>query len=130
MSHDDYEGKYKETFYTTGLRIARNLTGEIRRNDITRAVTEAFNDFAARRGLSGRWDSIPGHIALLDVASDKIAGVGSGDPRDMSSLQQPRKKSYQGICLAIIRPETTPGKIRLRATAEGLKDASVVIIAR
>jgi beta-galactosidase len=60
----------------------------------------------------------------------KVAGVGSGDPRDMSSFQQPRKKTYQGICMAIIRPEKTPGKIKLRTTAEGLKEASLVITSR
>jgi beta-galactosidase len=59
----------------------------------------------------------------------KVAGVGSGDPRDMSSFQQPLKKSYQGICLAIIRPEKTGGKINVKATAEGLKEASVAITA-
>lgn len=57
----------------------------------------------------------------------KVAGVGSGNPRDMSSFQQPKKKAYQGICLAIIRPETTPGNIFLKATAEGLKESNIVI---
>ena len=57
----------RETFDTSGLRIARNLTGGIRRFDNTRFVTEAFNDFAARRGQPSRWDSIPEHMALLDV---------------------------------------------------------------
>ena len=57
----------------------------------------------------------------------KLAGVGNGNPADMSSFQQPRKKVFHGICLAIIRPETTPGKISIRAAAEGLKDASLVI---
>jgi beta-galactosidase len=64
------------------------------------------------------------------TGSGKVAGVGSGDPRDMSSFQQPIKKAYQGICLAIIRPETIPGKINVRATAEGLKEASLVITAK
>ena len=59
-----------------------------------------------------------------------VAGVGSGDPRDMSSFQQPHKKSYQGICMAIIRPETTPGTITLKATAEGLKESSLVLTAK
>jgi len=62
--------------------------------------------------------------------ADDMAGVGNGDPMDMSSFQQPRKKSYQGICLAIIRPETAPGKIKVRATAEGLKEASLTISAK
>jgi beta-galactosidase len=61
------------------------------------------------------------------TGSGKVAGVGSGNPRDMSSFQQPKKKAYQGICLAIISPETTPGKISVRASAEGLKEASLVI---
>jgi hypothetical protein len=39
----------------------------------------------------------------------------------MSSFQEPRKKTYQGIFLAIIRPETTSGMINIRAIAEGLK---------
>jgi beta-galactosidase len=64
------------------------------------------------------------------TGNGKVAGVGSGDPRDMSSFQQPKKKTYQGICLAIIRPETTPGKINIRATAEGLKGASIAVTAK
>lgn len=60
----------------------------------------------------------------------KVAGVGSGNPIDMSSFQQPGKKTYQGICLAIIRPGTTPGRIKVRATAEGLKEATLTISAK
>lgn len=57
----------------------------------------------------------------------EIAGVGSGDPADMSSFQQPMKKTWQGICLVIVRPETTPGEIYIRANAAGLKGASLTI---
>lgn len=57
----------------------------------------------------------------------EIVGVGSGNPADMSSFQQHRKKAYQGICLAIVRPETTPGEIYIRAAANGLKPASLTI---
>lgn len=57
----------REALNTAGLRIARNLTGEIRRLDQTRAVTEAFNDFSARRGESSRWDESAPHMELLDV---------------------------------------------------------------
>ena len=56
-----------------------------------------------------------------------IAGVGSGNPADMSSFQQPKKKAYQGICLVILKPKSTPGKIYVRATADGLKEASLKI---
>ncbi len=56
-----------------------------------------------------------------------IAGVGNGNPTDMSGFQQPKKKAYQGTCLAILRPKAAPGKIIFRATAEGLKEASLTI---
>jgi beta-galactosidase len=55
----------------------------------------------------------------------KLAGVGNGNPGDMASFQQPRRKSYQGKCLAIIRPEMTPGKIIIMATSRGLKECSL-----
>ncbi|MCK7460981.1 MAG: hypothetical protein MZU84_02385 [Sphingobacterium sp.] len=64
------------------------------------------------------------------TGNGKVAGVGSGNPRDMSSFQQPKKKAYQGICLVIIRPETAPGNIYVKATAEGLKEANVVITSK
>jgi hypothetical protein len=47
----------------------------------------------------------------------------------MSSFQQPRKKTWQGICMAIVRPETTPGEINISAKAEGLKEGSLTIYA-
>jgi beta-galactosidase len=64
------------------------------------------------------------------TGNGKVAGVGSGNPRDMSSFQQLKKKAYRGICLVIIRPETNPGKISVRATAEGLKEASLIITSK
>jgi hypothetical protein len=48
----------------------------------------------------------------------------------MSSFQQPKKKTWQGICLVIARPGTKTGKIKVRATAEGLKRASITISAK
>jgi beta-galactosidase len=58
----------------------------------------------------------------------EIAGVGSGSPTDMSSFQQPHKKTWQGKCLAIIRPKGEAGKIVLKAKAEGLQEDKVEII--
>jgi len=57
----------------------------------------------------------------------ELAGVGSGNPKDMSSFKQPKKKTYQGICLAIIRPVTTPGRIHVRASSDSLKAAALTI---
>ena len=61
--------------------------------------------------------------------NDKLAGVGSGNPMDLSSFQQPRKKTWPGRCLVIVRPEVTSGKIVIKAKSEGLKECSLEIVA-
>lgn len=57
----------------------------------------------------------------------QIAGVGNGNPSDMSSFQQPQKKVYRGRGLVIVRPNNTPGKITLKAEAKGLVSDSIEI---
>jgi beta-galactosidase len=57
-----------------------------------------------------------------------IAGVGNGNPADMSGFQQPHKKVYQGKALAIVRPNGKTGTITLTASAKGLKDGLVKIV--
>lgn len=57
------------------------------------------------------------------TGNGEIAGVGSGSPTDMSSFQKSYKKSWQGRCLAIVRPKGDAGIIVLTARAEGLKEA-------
>ncbi len=59
----------------------------------------------------------------------KIAGVGNGNPTDLTSLQQPRKSPWQGRCLAIVQPSGEAGKIVLTAKAEGLQECSLEIVA-
>ncbi|MBC8111267.1 MAG: hypothetical protein H7Y04_09440 [Verrucomicrobia bacterium] len=55
------------------------------------------------------------------IGNGSIAGVGNGNPRDMSSFQKPEKKVFQGKGLVIIQPTDKTGVITIRATSEGLK---------
>ncbi|MCU0408980.1 MAG: DUF4982 domain-containing protein, partial [Bacteroidales bacterium] len=57
----------RETYDTSGFRIAGNLTKLIRSLDQSRWVTECFNDFAWMRGQKSKWDEIPEHMALFDL---------------------------------------------------------------
>jgi len=70
-------------------------------------------------------DDIP--VTFNVKGNGELAVVGSGNPADLSSFQQPQKKAYQGICLAIIRPKPNPGKIYVRANAIGLKGATITL---
>ena len=62
----------------------------------------------------------------------EIAGVGNGNPADVSSFQQPQKKVFHGRGLVIVRPKGNAnpggaGKITLKAKAKGLKEAMILI---
>ncbi len=61
------------------------------------------------------------------AGNGKIAGVGNGNPIDMSSFQQPRKKVFHGKCLVIVRPDDKKGNIFLEASSKGLKKANIEI---
>jgi len=56
-----------------------------------------------------------------------IAGVGNGNPSDMTSFQQNHKMVYDGKAQAIIKPKGGKGFIVLKASAAGLKDGMVNI---
>jgi beta-galactosidase len=114
-----------ETIKTTGepatIRLVADRS-EIRadRNDLSYVMVEILD---AEGNLVTNADEV---LVSFEISgSGEIAGVGNGSPDDMSSFQQPRKKSWQGKCLAIIRPRGDAGIITLKATAEGLKEATI-----
>lgn len=127
---DDDKETASQTLKTTGKPVAIRLVADrtkIRadRNDLSYVMAEIID---AEGNIVPDADNT---VVNFEISGNgKLAGVGSGDPRDMSSFQQPMKKTYQGVCLAIIQPEPTPGKISVKATAEGLKEASVDIRTR
>ena len=44
----------------------------------------------------------------------ELAAVGNGNPKDVASFRQPHCRTYQGACVAIVRPTGTPGSIQLK----------------
>jgi beta-galactosidase len=58
----------------------------------------------------------------------EVAGVGNGNPSDISSFQQPRKSTFLGKGLVIVRPKGAPGKITVTAQSEGLRNANIELI--
>lgn len=125
--YDNGKETASQTLFTTGKPAAVKLIA-----DRTKIRADQ-NDLSYVRAeiIDSNGNLVPDADELMvnfEVSGNgKVAGVGNGNPRDLSSFQQPKKKVYQGICLAIIRPEIIPGRIRIRASAEGLKDASLEI---
>jgi beta-galactosidase len=60
----------------------------------------------------------------------ELAAVGSGVPNVLESFRQPRHTAWHGRCLAILRPLGMAGEMTLKAEAEGLKGATVVVRTR
>lgn len=127
--YDNGRETASQTLKTTGRPMAVRLIADrtrIRadRNDLSYVRAEIID---SEGNIVPDADEIMVNFEV--TGNGKVAGVGSGNPRDMSSFQQPMKKAWQGTCLAIVRPEATPGKIHIRARAEGLKGASLKISA-
>jgi beta-galactosidase len=71
---------------------------------------------------------IPVHFSIS--GQGELAAQGSSNPRDAASFQAPVRKTFQGRCLAILRPLGGTGKIQLRAQAQGLESSVITINVR
>ena len=58
----------------------------------------------------------------------KIIGVDNGNPQDHNSYKINRRNAFNGLCFVIIQSTNNPGKIKLTANSDGLKENSVLII--
>jgi beta-galactosidase len=73
--------------------------------------------------------------ATLKVTFDvngagELAAVGNGNPHNVDSFQQPRRHTWHGRALAILRPTKRPGRVTLTAKAPGLRPASITLPVR
>jgi beta-galactosidase len=56
-----------------------------------------------------------------------IVAVGNANPISTESYKRPHRKAWRGRCLVIIRASRQPGSIVLKASAQGLEHAEVVV---
>ena len=56
-----------------------------------------------------------------------LAAVGNANPKEVASFRQPRRNTYHGQCLAVLRPTGAPGLLTLQVESDGLKPASLSI---
>ena len=57
----------------------------------------------------------------------ELAAVGNASPTDVDSFQQPRRNTFRGRALAIVRPKGTAGRIILKASAKDLQAGEITI---
>lgn len=119
-----------ETIKTTGKPASLRLTADRSRiraskDDLSYVIVEVLDNDG---NIVTDADNV--EVRFEIEGAGKIAAVGNGAPGDMSSFQQPLRKTWQGVCLAIVQPAGRPGKITLRASADDIRGDKIVINSR
>jgi beta-galactosidase len=64
------------------------------------------------------------------IGEGRIAGVDNGLQTSDEPFKANYRKAFNGLCLAVIQSTEKPDKITLKATSEGLQEATIVIDAK
>jgi beta-galactosidase len=68
------------------------------------------------------------NLLKFEIEGDgTIVGVGNANPMSIESFQLPQRKAWQGKCLVIVKSDNKAGKIKLKVSSEGLKNAFIEI---
>ncbi len=114
---------------TAGEPAAIRLTADrasihAERNDLAYITVEIVD----QHGTVDPNAAIPVHFTV--TGAGELAAAGSPAPNDAASFHLPVHKTYQGRGLAILRPQGGSGKITLKAEADGVKAATIVVKTR
>jgi beta-galactosidase len=113
-------------FKTVGRPAKLRLTADrasIRRsrNDLSYVTLEVLDQAG---------DLVPDAVVPVTFSIDgaaELAAVGTANPKDVESFRRLRPKTFHGRCLAIVRSKGAAGAATIRAQAEGLAPASIVV---
>ena len=76
---------------------------------------------------------VPGaeNLVKFDVqGAAALIGFDNGNPASHEDFKASERRAFNGLCLAIVQTGTAAGEIRVTASADGLKGATVVLRAR
>jgi beta-galactosidase len=66
-------------------------------------------------------------VSFVATGAGEIAAVGNANPKDVGSFRQPRRDTFHGECVVVVRPTGKPGAIEVRAESPGLESATVTL---
>jgi beta-galactosidase len=115
-----------KTLVTAGPPLSLRLTADRQR---IRAARDDLS-YVAVEIVDARGRLVPNQDRAVGFSvrgEGELAAVGDANPAGMASFRAPRRNTFRGRCLAILRPAGRPGKIVLRAQAEGLRPAELVV---
>jgi beta-galactosidase len=116
----------RKSLTTTGRPAAIRLTPDVRalttsRNDLVHVLVEVVD-------AHGR--VVPDAVVKVSFGvqgAGELVGVGNGNPHNVDSFKRPRRWTWHGQALAILRPAKRPGALTLSATSAGLRPARLQV---
>jgi beta-galactosidase len=91
------------------------------RNDLSYVTVEIVDDHS---------NVVPNATVPVEFSingAGELAAVGSANPSEMASFHQPKRNTFRGKCLVILRPKGDPGNITVEARSAGLQSAKIVL---
>lgn len=105
-----------------GLRLTADRSSiRADRNDLSFVTVEVMDE----KGQLVPDAEVP--VRFTVSGAGELAAQGSGTPNEPASFRAPVRKTFQGRCLAILRPKGGAGNITLRAEADGFTPVSLTI---
>ncbi len=116
----------RTTLRTTDTPTALRLTSDVgdlttSRDDLAHVLVEVVDN---------RGQVVPDaavEVTFQVSGAGQFAAVGNGNPHNVDSFTTPRRHTWHGRALAILRPAKHPGTVTLTATAPGLRTASLTL---
>jgi beta-galactosidase len=112
----------RTTLTTAGKAAALRLTSDVGALTTSRgALAHVLVEVIDARG-----QVVPDAVLKVSFGVDgagELVGVGNGNPHNVDSFKRPRRWTWHGKALAILRPAKQPGRLTLTATADGLQGA-------
>jgi beta-galactosidase len=124
VAHRDGREIGRAALRTAGAPAALRLTSDVHRlttsrDDLAHVLVEVVDRHR---------DVVPDAVVAVAFRTDGaggLAAVGNGNPHNVDSFRLPRRHTWHGKALAILRPARRPGVVTLTATAPGLRAADL-----
>ena len=94
------------------------------RNDLAYVTVEIADD----KGNIVPNANVPVEFSISGVG--ELAAVGNANPSEMASFHQPKRNTFRGKCLVVLRPKGDAGDITLEASSPGLQSAKIVVVTK
>ncbi|MBV9124814.1 MAG: DUF4982 domain-containing protein [Planctomycetes bacterium] len=113
-----------DTVETTGAPAALRLRTDRTKltadgEDVTPVEVEILD-------AQGRVVPTADNLVTFEVTgAGRVAGVGNGNPGDHDPDQANYRHAFNGLCMVVVGAKEKPGAIQLKATAPGLKGATL-----